>query len=572
MQNCPQPCFNKAAANPLAGLKHSVLLADPCLGDSIIIGCSDGFEELSGFTRMELLGQPCRFMIEGCFNQPSLMEAMNSAIATGDEFLGVTVSKRKSGEQFSNLLHMFSILCGGKRYLLLVQADVSNTALNLADPAHVSHLRQVAVSILSADVDTWVVQQLAEFYRLRLRKPVDMSQLLSPQMQQQELPATSPDSMLMMHQVPPSPAAAQFVPPQQQFSKEIPNNMMQMPPMPNLQGFRNELQAPAAAPCSAGPAQQAQLRGYGTNEQWHVALQPQDNQQLPTYPGRPVQSGFLEHDVDVDQRFEMGPDEEEEGIPSLGSSAHPDKCTECQFHFFSASGCRMGADCRFCHLFHPRKCQRKNRKILKRLQVNGREEQSPLPDASSFVFIGAEQGTVKIKTFRYLKLGVIEALGAERSRDEAAEKQVESLRGDAARAGRERSKRDVGKVVGAERWQGDAAGPPHGRVILDQSCAASPFGRFVPFFLTFQQASPRDLYTVTMSAEAETLHGASMGPLPVAKCCMSIRIVQPRASTSVDSEEENTTEQFLPIEKKFEVPLVPDVMPMMTAHDRQAGG
>ena len=39
---------------------------------------------------------------------------------------------------------------------------------------------------------------------------------------------------------------------------------------------------------------------------------------------------------------------------------------------------------------------------------------------------------------------------------------VERLRGDAARAGRERSKRDVGKVVGAERWQGDAAGPPHG--------------------------------------------------------------------------------------------------------------
>jgi len=557
MQNCPQPCFNKAAANPLAGLKHSVLLADPCLGDSIIIGCSDGFEELSGFTRMELLGQPCRFMIEGCFNQPSLMEAMNSAIATGDEFLGVTVSKRKSGEQFSNLLHMFSILCGGKRYLLLVQADVSNTALNLADPAHVSHLRQVAVSILSADVDTWVVQQLAEFYRLRLRKPVDMSQLLSPQMQQQELPATSPDSMLMMHQVPPSPAAAQFVPPQQQFSKEIPNNMMQMPPMPNLQGFRNELQAPAAAPCSAGPAQQAQLRGYGTNEQWHVALQPQDNQQLPTYPGRPVQSGFLEHDVDVDQRFEMGPDEEEEGIPSLGSSAHPDKCTECQFHFFSASGCRMGADCRFCHLFHPRKCQRKNRKILKRLQVNGREEQSPLPDASSFVFIGAEQGTVKIKTFRYLKEVFPTSQGGRPPRATfqigAKLRLIPTLEFEDARA--------QAILPGVSFSINPAL--PAGVMLNEHTGVISG---------TAHQASPRDLYTVTMSAEAETLHGASMGPLPVAKCCMSIRIVQPRASTSVDSEEENTTEQFLPIEKKFEVPLVPDVMPMMTAHDRQAGG
>lgn len=52
---------------------------------------------------------------------------------------------------------------------------------------------------------------------------------------------------------------------------------------------------------------------------------------------------------------------------SIGSVSHPDACTECQFFFFSQSGCVKGQDCEFCHEFHPRTNDKKNRRLLRRL-------------------------------------------------------------------------------------------------------------------------------------------------------------------------------------------------------------
>jgi len=56
-------------------------------------------------------------------------------------------------------------------------------------------------------------------------------------------------------------------------------------------------------------------------------------------------------------------------MKSKGSFAHPDSCKECTFYFFSAAGCRNGADCCFCHEFHPRKNSKKNRRIMRTLQT-----------------------------------------------------------------------------------------------------------------------------------------------------------------------------------------------------------
>jgi hypothetical protein len=41
-------------------------------------------------------------------------------------------------------------------------------------------------------------------------------------------------------------------------------------------------------------------------------------------------------------------------LASVGSARHPTECKECQFFFFSRKGCKMGADCQYCHEFHPR--------------------------------------------------------------------------------------------------------------------------------------------------------------------------------------------------------------------------
>eukprot|EP00438_Fugacium_kawagutii_P031627 Skav216551 [mRNA] locus=scaffold1776:321440:325489:- [translate_table: standard] len=65
-------------------------------------------------------------------------------------------------------------------------------------------------------------------------------------------------------------------------------------------------------------------------------------------------------------------------MKSKGSAGHPDTCKECTFHFFSAAGCRNGADCCFCHEFHPRTLQKnskKNRRIMRTLQTRESHEE-----------------------------------------------------------------------------------------------------------------------------------------------------------------------------------------------------
>jgi hypothetical protein len=53
-------------------------------------------------------------------------------------------------------------------------------------------------------------------------------------------------------------------------------------------------------------------------------------------------------------------------VTSIGSAKHPDNCVECSFFFFNGgSGCRAGANCTFCHEYHPRKNPRKNRRLLR---------------------------------------------------------------------------------------------------------------------------------------------------------------------------------------------------------------
>lgn len=72
-------------------------------------------------------------------------------------------------------------------------------------------------------------------------------------------------------------------------------------------------------------------------------------------------------------------------MKSKGSAGHPDTCKECTFYFFSTTGCIKGADCLFCHEFHPRKNGKKNRCIMRALQTrkshdDGKEGKAVLKD------------------------------------------------------------------------------------------------------------------------------------------------------------------------------------------------
>jgi hypothetical protein len=62
-------------------------------------------------------------------------------------------------------------------------------------------------------------------------------------------------------------------------------------------------------------------------------------------------------------------------LKSIGSAKHPDGCCECQFFFFSLTGCKKGQDCRYCHEFHPRAKEKKNRKLRRRLDEVGKKQE-----------------------------------------------------------------------------------------------------------------------------------------------------------------------------------------------------
>eukprot|EP00435_Cladocopium_sp_Y103_P028737 s2146_g7.t1 len=89
------------------------------------------------------------------------------------------MNRKKSGRLFSNLLHTFSVVVRGRRYVLQLQADVS--------AVRVSRLRQVAVTILSSDLDAWVFQQHADFCR-RYLQPSQMSHQVYGVYGHQEMP------------------------------------------------------------------------------------------------------------------------------------------------------------------------------------------------------------------------------------------------------------------------------------------------------------------------------------------------------------------------------------------------
>mmetsp|Transcript_1001 Transcript_1001/g.1680 ORF Transcript_1001/g.1680 Transcript_1001/m.1680 type:complete len:515 (-) Transcript_1001:168-1712(-) len=498
--------------NPILGLNHFVVLVDPSVGNRIIVGCSDGFEELCGYTRNEVLGQPCTFMMEGCQNDDSLVRAMNTAMLSGDEFLGVLMNRKKSGRLFSNLLHIFSVVVRGRRYVLQVQADVSAVSVNLSDNAQVSRLRQVAVAILSSDLDAWVFQQHADFCSRYLQPSAPMS----------------------MHQV-----YAQEMPiPPARTELPIPNIRMGLDA--SLMAQEPKLQDIPASPPRAEIPLVPDRQPFRWADAASDSKPPPEFFDTPTSMGQQdLDGGYLEEAFLPAQTASKGP------APSTGSANHPNGCTECQFHFFSTAGCRMGADCRFCHLLHPRKCEKKNRKLLRRMEENSKQHENSAVVPGGATILGAEEG-VNVITFRYLKETNPRASGGRPPRVTfpigAKLKLVPTIEFD---------RPEVGQAVLANAVFGITPDLPAG-------LAMNPATGIIVGVAS--EASPRDLYSIILGAPATSASGESLGLVPLAKCGMSIRISFPKPPKERDDP------------CATQVGILPPEVPTMTAYDRQAGG
>ncbi|KAF5021691.1 hypothetical protein F66182_6248 [Fusarium sp. NRRL 66182] len=114
--------------NPYPGLKGSFCLSDPARTGNPIIYASDEFEELTGYSRTEVLAHNCRFL-QGPQTDREGIAKMRSAIWRNDECTELLLNFRKDGTPFWNLLFLCPLIdtTGKTKFFMGAQIDVSSS-------------------------------------------------------------------------------------------------------------------------------------------------------------------------------------------------------------------------------------------------------------------------------------------------------------------------------------------------------------------------------------------------------------------------------------------------------------
>lgn len=105
---------------------NCVTISDPRQDDNPLIYVNKGFEELTGYTQEEALGNNCRFLQNEDKDQPGLV-TLRQAIREGTKVNAVLRNYRKDGSMFWNELYLSPVHDdqGDLLYFMGVQNDVS---------------------------------------------------------------------------------------------------------------------------------------------------------------------------------------------------------------------------------------------------------------------------------------------------------------------------------------------------------------------------------------------------------------------------------------------------------------
>jgi two-component system cell cycle sensor histidine kinase/response regulator CckA len=105
---------------------QGILITDPHLPDNPIIYASPGFERLTGYPEVEVLGRNCRFL-QGKDTDPHSVAALRSGVAAGKECSTELVNYRKDGTPFWNALSITPVQddAGLLTHFVGVQVDVT---------------------------------------------------------------------------------------------------------------------------------------------------------------------------------------------------------------------------------------------------------------------------------------------------------------------------------------------------------------------------------------------------------------------------------------------------------------
>ncbi|KMS51686.1 PAS sensor protein [Novosphingobium barchaimii LL02] len=103
-----------------------MVITDPAQQDNPIVFCNEAFQELTGYTRDEIVGRNCRFL-QGPETDASSVARVRDAIAQGNDIDVDLLNYRKDGSTFWNALYLSPVRDknGVIRFFFASQMDVS---------------------------------------------------------------------------------------------------------------------------------------------------------------------------------------------------------------------------------------------------------------------------------------------------------------------------------------------------------------------------------------------------------------------------------------------------------------
>lgn len=138
----------------VSGLRFSFTIADPNIEGCPLIGCSDGFKDLCGYTMQEIVGHNCRFLVEPVPRQlidPKIRQRARDfcdAVREGRDYVMseedyepwmpelapddngifcVQVNARKDGSLFKNMFYLKAISLSDSPYIVGLQSELPDT-------------------------------------------------------------------------------------------------------------------------------------------------------------------------------------------------------------------------------------------------------------------------------------------------------------------------------------------------------------------------------------------------------------------------------------------------------------
>ena len=166
------------ARNVEGKLPNGVVITDPGHADHPITFCNKGFEELTGYSLLEITGKNCRFL-QGKDTDQEQVRSVRRAVDNQEPMTTVLKNYRKDGTEFWNEITLSPVRDGNGKlsHYLGFQCDVSARVIaqDMLENNHVGSLQSVG---LHAEVSEALVEANAALLReIAQRKQLEMQSM-----------------------------------------------------------------------------------------------------------------------------------------------------------------------------------------------------------------------------------------------------------------------------------------------------------------------------------------------------------------------------------------------------------